>query len=443
MRDMALILFVLSLLPSSFYHPHIGLYLWTWFSYMSPHSFTWYSHDFRFVFVISGVTIAGMTLLKHIRWTVPFMAANVYVVLFTIWFSITTQFALNPSSATLEWYRSLKIMLMLWATLILINTRQRLETILLITTLSIAFFGFRGGIFTLIHGGQFRVHGPHTGFFWDNNAVGLAMALAIPLMRYFYMQSRFSVVRLFFAVSIFATILSTIATYSRGSVLGLLVGLMFLFMKTRNRFRWLLILLPVLYAIFQFMPPAWLDRMNSIAEYQEDRASTGRLVAWQTAINLAADRPILGGGFSTMTRQVFYKYSPDPTNFHDFHSIYFEVLGEQGYPGLILFLAYFITCYRYGTYIIRKTRDQPNLTWMRDMAAMLQVSFVSYAAAGTFLGMAYFDLPWHLATFMIILKILLEKELAAPSQQTPQKSNFQPIHDHKFSSIFDRPAGNM
>lgn len=440
MRDLLLILFTFAMLPTCFFRPHIGLYLWSWFGYMLPHTFGWsYAVNFRFVLLVSTVTMAGMLLTKPPRYKAPFSLATVLWVLFTFWCTVTTQYAMNPSMAYWELDRTLKVMLMIWATFALIDDKAKLEHLLLVFTLSLTFYGLRGALFTLLHGGNFRVHGPHGGFFWDNNAVGLAMLLVIPLLRYFYMQTTSFPKKIFYIICFSATMLSIVGTYSRGSILGMAVTLFILVMKTRYRWRWLAILLPMLYLITNFMPEAWEERMHSIQDYEQDRASTGRLNAWQAAINLANDHPLVGGGFQALTRRIFGRYAPDPLNYHDAHSIYFEVLAEQGYVGLVLFLSFYLTVYRYGTTIVKQARGRPDLQWMGDLASMLQVSLVGYASAGSFLGMAYFDLPWHLASCLIILRFRFIQEINNPAPAAVAATAPLPVNQPGFHSIYDLP----
>ena len=48
---------------------------------------------------------------------------------------------------------------------------------------SIGFYGLKGGIFTLMHGGNLRVWGPGGSFIEGNNELALAIIVCIPLMR--------------------------------------------------------------------------------------------------------------------------------------------------------------------------------------------------------------------------------------------------------------------
>ena len=139
----------------------------------------------------------------------------------------------------------------------------------------------------------------------------------------------------------------------------------------------------------------------------------GRINAWHMAFNLALDHPILGGGLQAFTRASFLLYAPDPMNVHDAHSIYFEVLGEQGFVGLALFVGLGALTLRKGTAIRRATSNITDLKWMRDLATMTQLSVLGYAVAGLFLGLAYFDFYYALVALMVGLSVVLDKERTA------------------------------
>jgi uncharacterized protein (DUF983 family) len=64
--------------------------------------------------------------------------------------------------------------------------------------------------------------------------------------------------------------------------------------------------------------------------------------------------------------------------------------------------------------IIKHCKKDMDKKWAADLAAMIQVSLVGYAAGGAFLGLGYFDLPYHLMIILILaakFSGLLEKRL--------------------------------
>ena len=102
----------------------------------------------------------------------------------------TTFFAFYPDLAWEQWGKVWKIMLMIYVTLMLINTRQKLDWLVWVIVLSLGLYGVKGGIFTILTGGAFRVQGPLGSFISGNNEMGLALIMIIPLMRYLQLQTK-------------------------------------------------------------------------------------------------------------------------------------------------------------------------------------------------------------------------------------------------------------
>jgi probable O-glycosylation ligase (exosortase A-associated) len=174
--------------------------------------------------------------------------------------------------------------------------------------------------------------------------------------------------------------------------------------------------------LWEFAPEKWHNRMSTIREYKEDRSAMGRINAWTFALNLANDHPLVGGGFGAFNKELFQEYAPDPEDFHDSHSIYFGVLGNQGWVGLLLFLGLGVMSMRTGTRLLRATRDDPELRWAGELASMVQVSLIGFAAGGAFLGLAYFDLPYNLIALLVALQQVVTRAL----EQRASESSAEP-----------------
>ena len=84
---------------------------------------------------------------------------------------------------------------MIFVAMMLITNRERLHVLVWTIALSLGFYGVKGGIFTILHGGAHRVYGPEGSFFGDNNETGLALAMTVPLMYYLYRTSTHRFVR--------------------------------------------------------------------------------------------------------------------------------------------------------------------------------------------------------------------------------------------------------
>jgi probable O-glycosylation ligase (exosortase A-associated) len=314
----------------------------------------------------------------------------------------TTTLAFNSAGAWVQYEKVIKIQILTFMTLLLLTSRERVNLLVWAIVFSLAFYGVKGGIFTILKGGVHRVQGPDGTFIDGNNELALALVMTIPLMYYLYMHEKHKWLKPGLMAGMILTAIAAFGTQSRGALVALtLTGAIF-WLKSRTKIRTAVLVAFAGLIGLSLMPEAWFERMRTIETYDQDESALGRINAWWTAWHLANDR-IVGGGFETWTRSVFAKYAPDPTNVRDVHSIYFEVLGEHGWPGLVLFLSLLGLTWIRCRSIIRFAGKNPETLWAKDLAAMIQVSMVAYMSAGAFLGLAYFDYIYHLIAIVVVV----------------------------------------
>ncbi len=425
MRDLLITLIVFGAVPWIIQRPHIGILVWSWLAYMNPHRMSWgFAYNLPFSAVTALAIFVGFLVNKEPK-RIPVNGLTIVWGLFVFWMIVTTIFAVHPDFALVEMKKTMKIQLMTLMTLLLMAKRERIEQLVWVIAFSIGYFGIKGGVFTILTAGQYRVWGPPETFIEGNNEIALALIIIMPLMR--YLQQRVENVWLSRAIigSMVLSGFSILASYSRGALLAGTAMVLSLWWKGRNRFSVALVIFLLAVSIYPFVPEKWTSRMETINTYEEDASAMGRINAWHFAWNLASDRPLTGGGFQAFTEQMFLIYAPDPFDYHDAHSIYFEVLGEQGFVGLVLFLTIWFLTHRTGTWIIRRTQARPELAWAHDLAAMLQVSLVGYLVGGAFLGLAYFDLPYHIMALMLLTRAEVEKVIGKDSGPTAHSSGQQ------------------
>lgn len=416
MRDLLVTLIIFGSLPYILVRPHIGVLMWTWIGLMNPHRLAYgFAATFPFAQIVAIVLLASFFVSREPK-KIPWTATTVVWLIFFLWTMISTFVALVPEAAEVGWSQWWKINLMLLITLMLMRDQERINQLVWVVVLSLAFYGVKGGLFTLVSGGQYRMYGPDGSFFEDNNELGLVLIMTLPLIRYLHMEASARWLKWGLGASMVLTGITILGTHSRGAFVGLLVMVTFLVVKTKNKLLMGLAILLLLPIGFSFMPQEWTDRMQSIEHYEKDTSAMGRINAWWFAYNLAVDRPLFGGGFGTFHWQLFYKYAPDPEDFHDAHSIYFEVLAEQGIVGFILFILLGVLAYRTGSWIIKQSRGYPELSWASNLAAMVQVSIVGFAVSGLFLGVAYFDLYYLLVGMLVLMRKLVEERITGKVQ---------------------------
>lgn len=410
MRDLVLTTFLLGSLPFVLSRPWYGALLWVWVSTMSPHRLTWgFAYDFQFALLIAVATLAGLFISRDPK-HLPITPITIVLMLFTGWMSFTTLFALYPEPAAEMWEKVMKSMFMLLVVMSVMHSKRHVQLLFIVVTLSVAFYGVKGGIFTILGGGQERVYGPGGSFIEENNSLALAVLMMIPLLRGLQTLWTNRWLKLGLLGSMVLCGFSVLGSHSRGALLGVAAMFCWFWIKSKNKFITATLLLMLVPVAFSFMPEKWHERMESIDNYQEDSSAQGRIKAWIMAFNVANARPLTGGGFEIWNRQSFATYYGDASSSHAAHSIYFAVLGEHGWIGLFLFITLWILAYREASRIIRQTKTLSGWQWAADLLRMIQVSWVGYAVGGAFLSLAYFDVPYYLIVIVVLLGILVDRE---------------------------------
>ena len=402
MRDLFITAVILGLLPFVFKRPWLGILLWSWLGYMNPHRLAWgFAYSLPFSMIVGLVTIVAFMASKEKK-VMPWTRETVILLIFVGWMLFTTFFAFYPDLAWFQWNKVWKIQLMVFLTALIITDRQKLHWLVWVIALSFGFYGVKGGIFTIINGGAYRVQGPTGTFIAGNNEMALALVMTIPLIRYLHLQATRKWLKIGLASAMVLTGVAAIGSQSRGGLVAMVAMGVFLWLKSRNKIVTGLYMAIAVLIMASVMPQAWYDRMNTINTYEQDQSTQGRFNAWHTAFNVAKDR-ITGGGFEMFQAPAFHQYAPDPWNVRDVHSIYFEQMGEHGFIGFALFMLLGLLAWIRAQQIIKRCKNDPDKKWAADLAAMIQVSLIGYAAGGTFLGMSYFDLPYHLMIILVLV----------------------------------------
>ena len=93
------------------------------------------------------------------------------------------------------------------------------------------------------------------------------------------------------------------------------------------------------------------------------------------------------------------------------HSIYFSILGEHGWIGLVLFVSVLILSWRSASLLIKQYKHDIEHRWIADLAKMIRISLLAYMTSGAFLSLSYFDLPWQLFAILVVLRKYINEPL--------------------------------
>lgn len=443
LRDLLVAGCVLASLPICLFRPWIGILVWSWISYMSPHRLTWgFAYNMPVAFMASLATIAGMVLT---RVPVSIPRTRGVTLLIMLWIVFLLSSVVNPLYPAEAWDQLVKvskILLATFLTIILCQKRERVRALLWVIALSIGFFGAKGGIWAILTRGQSTLFGPPGTFIAGNNELGLALNMNLPILAYLGRDETNVWLKRLLLVMFLLSIVAILITYSRGAAIGLAAVIGFLYWRARSKLLPTILLVVGIPLILTMLPERLMERYHTVQTYKEDASAMGRIRAWQLSMRLAEDRPLLGGGFRPFTPETYARYLPErPLLTYegaDAHNIFFQVLAEHGVTGLLLYVGLLAVTVADLRKIIRRTKRRPELPWLHTYGQMLEGCLVAYVVAGFFLSLSYFDLYFHFVAIAVILTELLrvaerDAELV-PDRGAMATANASPTGDEGPSS---------
>jgi len=444
MRDVLVLSIVLGSVPICFVNPYFGVLMWYWITYFNPHRFTWgIAYGFPVALVVAAPTLAGLLFTRKAIRSLG-IRESLLLMLLWVWFAFTyihaqgiPLFADNMADAAYEMSHVSKILLITFAMVLVVTTKERLRGLMLVTAGSLGLLAVKGALFGLRTAGDSRVWGPPDSFLADNNAFGLALNMCLPLLFFLARDEKRRWLRVSLRVMFLCTIVVVLLTYSRGALLGLAVVLTAIIFKSRHRVAGVVVALFAAFLVLSFAPPAWMDRMGQFAQGHLDSSAEERLISWGTSWNLAHDYPLTGGSFDVLPNvNVFQRYQPRPLPMGFLssapHSIYFQLLADHGFPGLFLFLLIIASCFWSLRRIRRTARWNPSVSYLVNYSHMVEVAILGFMISGAFLGFVYLDVIYQMIGLVAVLKMLCHDESSATaivSSHDQDETAAQPIGD--------------
>jgi probable O-glycosylation ligase (exosortase A-associated) len=248
----------------------------------------------------------------------------------------------------------------------------------------------------------------NSGIYESSTLATVAIGL-IPLLWWFVKHGtifpRHWTVTAFAAALTFACLLVPVGTEARTGLLCIAALAGLLLRYTKRRFVFIAGAAVLGLAALPFLPQSYYDRMATIAEPGGDESASTRVAVWKWTLDYVEEKP-LGGGFDAYrsnrftyvmpvkktdgnTTTVTYQEVEDKAR--AYHSSIFEMLGEQGWPGLILWLSlHAVGLWQMERIQRRWKHDQTEKTrWIAPLAAALQMGAVIYLVGAAFQGIAY------------------------------------------------------
>lgn len=429
MRDILVSIVLIALLPLGFRKPFVGLLIFSLLAYMRLQDLTWgFAKGIRWSFYFAIVTFAGFLVNERGR---KFMANDVRCLIMIVLIGLVGGSLMANGGihkADVGGYTEfIKIVVIALFTTGMVDTRDRLRTIVWVIALSFAFYGFKSGIVGVLSLGQAEILQGPGGMLMDNNDFALALSMGIPMLWHIAQSERSEHLRRILVAGVPLTMLTVMMTRSRGGFLSMSTAVLLLVMRSRNRLAGLAVLLMIAGAGVMLAPAEYKERLGTITSYEEDGSAKARLSAWRTAGRMIADNPLFGVGFGRFEGN-YGRYDPSLQDItlhhagtHVAHNSYLQIWAECGTPTFALYMTLILLSFLDIWRVRRQASRRFHASWILNYCTMFEASLATFMVGSTFLNRAHFDLFYHWVAIILCFSTIARAELR-DEQRYPVRS---------------------
>jgi probable O-glycosylation ligase (exosortase A-associated) len=410
MRDLVVLVAWLAVIPAAFTQPYAAVMLWVWTALIAPNVYVYsFLAGVQFNKIVVGITLISIAFSqesKKIKWNPTLIILTILLIQGSISYLLSGKNTAAPDIYNKFWKEYVLCLLLN----LVITDRLRLHSFVMISCIALGFHGVLEGLKTIASGGSHHVQGIAT--LGDNNQFALAILMILPLMHYLSRQSVNVAVRWAWLAVLVLGCIAVVGTWSRGGFIGLVVlavGFVFL---SRRKFRSLVLVGVVSLVVAAVASAQYVEKVQTIENADSETSFMGRVLAWEVSFAIACDHPFFGAGYhATQDPKIWQSYVarvriPEALKFTPLppakaaHSIYFEVMGDLGFLGFMLFGSLLYLGFRNVNKVIRYCKPKKELEWMYDLALRFRLTLIVYAVSGAAVSMAWFE-------FFYILLVLI------------------------------------
>ena len=416
MLDLFLVGFFAMVLVMGLKRPFFWVLLYIYVDSVAPQKMAW---GFAATLQLSLIAfLAAFTgwLLFDTKQGSRFGFRQALIVILLVYCAWTTMNADFPLEAAVKWDWVWKALVFAAFLPLTLRTKTRIEAAVLTIVLSIGMIIVNGGIKTILGGGGYGTLSllvDEDYGLYEGSILSTATIAIIPLVMWLAKHGTIFKpdwrVKAFATALVFACLLIPVGTAARTGLVCIAVLAVLLLRSVKHRFLYMGFAGLLLLAAIPFLPQSFTERMSTITSHQGDESASTRVRVWEWTVDYAMENPT-GGGFAAFmsnsftynTRKVeeiggatIVTYDEVTDEARAYHSSYFEMLGEQGWPGLAVWLLLQglgvwqmeRIRWRYGKKALADGSGEKSWQW--GLATALQQGQIIYLVGSLFVGIAF------------------------------------------------------
>lgn len=412
MRDLVFVAFLGAFFAAGFRKPFIFVLAYVYIDIVSPQRLTYLLLNAIPISLMAVALTVGGWMLADDKTDTRVAPRQALIVLLLLYCGITTRTADFPVEALDKWDWVWKCLAFAAFLPLTLRTKLRIESLLLVMIASASSIIIIGGIKTIASGGggygTLNLMVSNNSGLYEGSTISTVAVAIIPLILWFTKYGTIFPpdwkVKGFCYALVFACLLIPVGTSTRTGLLCIGLVAVLMLRDTKRKVLYLGVLGAAGLMAVPFLPASFTDRMSTIKTYKADESASTRLAVWGWTWQYAKEHP-LGGGFE-MYRQNQIRYDTEKVGgtaanatidkkltvdkARAFHSAYFEMIGEQGFPGLAIWLLInVIGIIRMEVLRQRYRKAPPDQAWITPLAGALQSAHIVYLLGAAFIAIAF------------------------------------------------------
>ncbi len=395
--------------------PLIGLYAYVGFAVLRPQFLFSWAGDMSSLSLVLGLSLlAGWALNGFGTWRLGRSSPVVYALfIFTAGYIVSASVAEYKDASFRSVLELLKIVLPFCVGLTMIQNERQWRPLVWIIVLSQGYVGFEQNL-NYLRG----YNSAAIGFGgMDNNCFGVSLVTVLGLAIALVLTSRKWYERTAAVASAALILHTTLLTYSRGAMIGLIVVGVVAFAVLPKRPKYLAIMVLVALVAFRFVGPQLLERYASAFASSDERdgSAESRIDLWKDTLKVIQAQPILGVGPANW-RLIASRFGWSEGK--SAHSVWMETAAEVGVPTtLALFLFFCLAAYRLWSLARAKVDDTNYLRVGAAIGVMLSVA--GFVSSGQFVSVVGLEAPYYI---VMIGAALLKNPVLTISRSTANEA---------------------